>query len=298
MVEIVFLNGRFLPQAEAHLTLHDAGFVMGATVTDLCRTFHHQLYLWPEHLDRFARSCQAAQIYPSLSGDEIDAAARELVAHNARLLPSAQELALVVFCTPGPIGYYLGETGGVGDAPATFGMHTFPLPFARYRRLIRQGASLIVPHIRHVPHESIDPRIKQRSRLHWWLADREVHRQDPTALALLLDQDGHVTETAGANFLLVKNDTVLSPRRERILEGISLGVVRRLCAKMGITFEERSLTLYDCRTADEAMLASTPYCLAGVSHLQGVPLRFPGPMLQRLLQAWSDDVGMDIHPPV
>ena len=59
---IAYLNGRFLTLTEAHLTLHDAGFVWGATVTDLCRTFRSQPYRLADHLRRFRRSCELAYV--------------------------------------------------------------------------------------------------------------------------------------------------------------------------------------------------------------------------------------------
>src|SRR2546429_3043973 len=94
---LVFLGGRFLPQAQAALPLHDAGFVMGATVTDLCRTFHHKLYRWADHLARFARSCRLTDIRPPVGDAEITGLAEQLVRHNAALLSSEKDLALVLF---------------------------------------------------------------------------------------------------------------------------------------------------------------------------------------------------------
>ncbi len=148
---LAYLNGHWLPQSQASLPLHDAGFVMGATVSDLCRSIHHRLFRWQDHLARFRRGLQAAWIELSLSDEEITALAEKLVGHNAELLGSEQDLALVVFATPGPIGYYAGQAGGAGDGPATFGMHTFPLPLDRYRHFHEQGIHLVVSQIRHVP---------------------------------------------------------------------------------------------------------------------------------------------------
>jgi branched-subunit amino acid aminotransferase/4-amino-4-deoxychorismate lyase len=158
-----------------------------------------------------------------------------------------------------------------------------------------EGARLVVPAVRHVPAECVDPRIKQRSRLHWWLAQQEVQRVDPRASALLLDQHGHVTETAAANFLLVRDGTVYSPPSEAILGGVSLRVVRELCERLGIAFQERPLRLYDCLNADEAMLTNTPFCLAGVGRINGALLPWPGAVLRRLLEAWSEELGLDIE---
>jgi branched-chain amino acid aminotransferase len=292
---LAFINGRFLPQSQVALTLHDAGFVMGVTVSDLCRTFHHKLYRWADHLVRFALSCQCAHILPPRGDEEITGLAEELVRRNAALVRAEQELALVVFATPGPIGYYLGEEGGLGAGPATLGMHTFPLPFSRYRHWVEQGANLVVPRARQVPAASIDPGIKMRSRMHWWLADREARQVEPGAAALLLDVEGKVTETAGANVLVVREGKVLSPPSDSILKGISRRVVIELCGKLGIPFGEQPLTVHDLESAEEVLLASTPYCLVGVSRCNGRPLPWPGMVLRRLVQAWGDEVGLDIH---
>jgi branched-chain amino acid aminotransferase len=290
MEPLALLNGRLLPQSQAALALNDAGFVFGATVTDLCRTFRGVPYRWPEHLARFRRSGRATYLDVPYSDEQITAWAEQLVAHNA-----GPELALVLFATPGPVGYYLGQPGGAGDAPPTFGMHTFPLPFARYRGLVERGASLVVPPVRHVPAECVDPRIKQRSRMHWWLAEQQARRIEPGSQALLLDTSGCLTETAAANFLIVRDGVVISPPPDRILCGISLSIVEELCARLGIPFDFQPVGLDDALGADEAMLASTPYCLAGVSRINGQALPWPGPVMRRLIEAWSADVGVDIH---
>src|SRR5581483_11644341 len=292
---VVFYNDAFLPQSEARLSLHDAGLVLGATVTDLCRTFAGRLYRWQDHLDRFCNSCRHAQVFPALALEAITARAEELVAHNVKLLPAGQDLCLVLLATPGPIGYYLGEAGGAGDGPATFIMHTFPLPAARYRKLLTDGAALVVPNVRQVPAQCIDPRAKQRSRLHWWLADREARGIEPGAMALLQDLDGNLCETAAANFLLVHKRQVVSPPQHTILPGVSLGVLQELCGTLGISFCEKPLRLCDCFAAEEALLTSTPYCLAPVSRIQGHQLPCPGPTFRRLRDAWNDAVGLDIH---
>src|ERR1700722_12232028 len=114
---LAYLDGHFIPANQAALPLHNAGFVMGATVTDLCRTVRHELYRWADHLVRFGRSCQAVRIEPAVAANEMARLAHELVAHNVSFLQPEEDLALVLFATPGPIGYYAGLEGGVGDAP-------------------------------------------------------------------------------------------------------------------------------------------------------------------------------------
>lgn len=292
---LAYLNGRFLAQADAHLPLHDAGFVMGATVTDLTRTFRFRLFRFADHLVRFRQSCATAYIPLLLDDGQLTAIAERLVEHNRQLVSPEADLALLVFATPGVVGYYRGEPGGAGDAAPTLGMHTFPLPFARYRRLFEEGATLAISYVRHVPAASIDRRIKQRSRLHWWLADREVQARVPHASALLLDENGHVTETATANFLLVRDGKVLSPPATDILGGISLQVTRELCDRLGIYFDEKSLTVAECFAAEEALVSSTAYGLAPVSKLDQHTYPAPGPVARRLMAAWDEIAGLNIR---
>jgi len=231
-----------------------------------------------------------------------------LAAKNSGLLRPEEDLALVMFATPGPIGYYAssplaprGERGrGEGetnpeDSPPTLGMHTFPLPLSRYALLFRQGAHLVVPTTRQVPPSSVDPRIKHRSRLHWWIAGQEAQQTEKDAWALLLDTNGYVTETAAANFLIVKDGTVYTPPRPTILGGISLLTVEEICQEKGIPFQERAIKLKDCLEADEALLTGTAFCLAGVSRIGAASIPWPGKVLEKLQEAWNQRAGLDIR---
>ena len=127
------------------LAINDAGFVFGATVTDLCRTFRQQLFRLDSHLLRFRQSCELAPHPQPRNDNELAAIAQELVRHNAPLLDADHDLALCMFATPGELGYYLGRPGGAGDVPPTFVMYTYPFPFWRYVHLIREGARLVIP---------------------------------------------------------------------------------------------------------------------------------------------------------
>lgn len=292
---LAYFNGKFLPARELAIPIHDAGFVMGATVTDLVRTFHHRLFRLADHLARFRQSCERARIPQPVPDDELTRIAERLVEQNASSLPAEADLALVLLATPGPVGWYGGLPGSAGDGPPSLGMHSFPLPFARYRKLFTEGAHLAVSSVRHAPMDTLDPRIKMRSRIFWWIADREVQEREPGASALLLDHDGLVTETAAANLLVVQGGVVRTPSRYRVLNGVSLNVVEELCRELRIPFEERPLEIVDCQTAEEAMLSCTSYCLAPVRRIDGFDLRCPGPVFERLLQKWSEQVGLDIR---
>ncbi len=290
---VAFLNGQFLSFSEAKLPLYDAGLVLGATVTDFVRTFRRQLYRLQDHLERFCASCRLAEIPLNASVEVLTQIAEELVARNRLLLSPGQELALILIATPGAVPFYAGSQNSAVEP--TLAMHTAPLNLLGMASWFESGVHLVTPDVRAIPKSCIDPRIKHRSRLHWRLAQNAVSRTSPGALALLLDQEDLVTETAAANFCIVRGGAVVSSPLDSVLNGISLQVVRELCQERGIPFMEQPLTINDCTAADEAFLTNTSFCLAGVRRINAVDMTWPGPLSERILNAWSEKVGVDIR---
>ena len=294
----VYLRGEFVPASQAHISIYDFGIVLGATVTDLARTFHRKTYRMADHVRRFHESCKYARIAPPASEAETAGITEELVRRNAALLPAGGELGIVYFITPGESAVYAGSAAGSAALTPTFCVHTFPMPFELFARFFTEGVHVVTPSTRHVPPQCVDPKIKNRSRLHWWLAEQEAHLVDARAVPLALDLDGNLTETSGANFLLVKNGVVLSPTPRNILLGISRQVVMELCGKLGIRFEQRDLQVHDAITADEAFVTTTPYAMVPVTRVNGLPVgagKPGGPVFERILAAWSAEVGLDIR---
>jgi branched-subunit amino acid aminotransferase/4-amino-4-deoxychorismate lyase len=161
---------------------------------------------------------------------------------------------------------------------------------------MQYGARLVTPVVRHVPPRCYTPHIKHRSRLHFYLAEREARLRDPEAWALLLDLKGKVTETNGANFLIVERGAIVSPTTRNILPGVSRNVVIEIAEKLGIPFAEHDFSVSAAMNADEAFLTSTPYCIMPVTSIDGraVGNGKPGPVFQRLLESWTEEVGVDI----
>ncbi len=293
---IVFLGGKYVPADEASINIYDHGIVLGATATEFTRTFSKKLYRLDDHLTRLYESLKYMRLDPGLTIDEMREATLRVAAHNAELLPEDGELALVHFVTPGAVEAYAGSAAaGIPKPTPTVCIHTFPLLFWMWQRLFQEGAHVVTPSIRHVPPQCIEPKMKHRSRMNWYLADGETHLVDPKAITLLLDLDGNVTESSGANFLIAKDEKIISPTSRNILRGISRKTVMELCGELGISFVERDLQVHDVVNADEAFLCTTPYCLAPVTRINGIPIGDGiGPMFHKLIGAWSEKVGLDI----
>jgi branched-chain amino acid aminotransferase len=294
---LVFLNGNMVPASEAHIAIYDAGIVLGATVTEMTRTFRGELFRLEDHIDRLFRSLKYTRMEIGCSKQELCSISRELVAHNMKIADPADEIGLIHFVTAGEFPVYAGSAAGGARTTPTVCAHTFPMPFEFWVEKVQSGAHLVTPSIRHVPPQCYDPKMKYRSRMHYYLADKEAQLVAPDASALLLDLDGNVTETSGANFLMVERDTIVSPTTVNTLPGISRATVIELAAKLGIRFIEKDIQVHSVINADEAFLATTPYCLLPVTKLNGVAVGDgrPGPMYRRLMAAWSELVGIDIE---
>ncbi len=133
--------------------------------------------------------------------------------------------------------------------------------------------------------------------MHFYLADREAASKQPGARAILLDQEGFIAEATTANVVVFrKGEGLISPPREHVLFGVSLGVVEGLAARIGVPFVARRLTVEEFRSADEAMLASTSICLLPIVECDGQTIGdgTPGPIYRELLSTWSEMVGVDI----
>jgi branched-chain amino acid aminotransferase len=287
---IAYLNGRFLPRAELTLSFADAGFVSGATVTDFCRTYRQHLFRWPDHCQRFRHDCAALGIHLEISDTDWTTAAERLVEAHAPTIRDTDDLALLCFATPGPLAYL---SGANENGPPTFGMHTIDLPIPRYRRFFLDGVMLVdvgpPPEARFLP-----TTVKHRSRLHWWLAEREVQQMHPGAIPVFMNPTLGSADTAIGAVLSVIGDRVIASPVGSVLESISLRVIEEICPRLGLRFERGPFV-----PGEEALLAGSGFGVAGVKRIVGRDgvrdYAWPGRVYREMLAAWSDLVGMNIE---
>ena len=293
---VVFLSGQLLPASQAKLNIYDLGIVLGATVTEMTRTFRKQPFRLEDHVDRLMRSLKYTRLDTGMSREDFLSATRQVIKHNAALLPDDEELGVVHFVTPGETPFYAGSAAGTARTTPTVCIHSFTLPFEFWAAKLETGMHLVTPSIRHVPPQCYDPKMKYRSRMHYYLADKEAQLGDPNAVALLLDLDGNVTETSGANFFIVERGMLVSPTLRNTLPGVSRATAIELAGKLGIPVVERDFQVFNVINADEAFLSSTPFCLMPVTKINGVTIADgqPGPVLKKLQMAWSERVGIDV----
>ncbi|MES2792711.1 MAG: aminotransferase class IV [Planctomycetota bacterium] len=272
---LAWLNGQFISWSQAKLPVTDMGLVHGASVTEMTRSFRQTWFRLDDHLRRLETSLRTAGWKIPYALPELSIIADKLLAHNAKLLPPGHELGLIQFVTAGQNLTYLGAARREECQRPTVCCHTFPLPSELWAAKYEAGQHLLIPTIRQVPGECLSPAMKHRSRL---------------------DGKGDLTETSGGNFFLVKDGSIVTPRPKSILGGISRYVVFLLAEELKIPVLVTDIQPLEVRRASEAFTSSTPYCLLPVTRFEGQTVGDgrPGPIFQRLLQAWGQQVGCDI----
>src|SRR5690349_3794047 len=98
---LVYLCGQFIPASQAGLKIYDSGVVMGATVTEMTRTFRHQPFRLEDHLARLYRSLKYTRMEIGLSPAELTSISHKILAFNAALIQPEEELGLIHFVTAG-----------------------------------------------------------------------------------------------------------------------------------------------------------------------------------------------------
>lgn len=290
---IAYVHGKFVPAATAAVSIADAGFVLGATVSEQLRTFNGRIFRLPQHLARLRHSLEIVDVDPGLSNDELTEIAERVVKENRANLEDGDDLGLAILVTPGTYTNLV----SIADHGPTVIVHTYPLAFHLWANKYIHGESLVTPDIRQVPNSCWPAALKCRSRMHYYLADRAAGKTSPGSRALLLDQNGNVSETATANIVLYReNEGLVAPPSDDVLPGISLAYARDLAAEQGWPYRERPLSVEDVIASDEVLVTSTPNCILPVTSLNGRVIGGgqPGRVFKQLLDAWSAAVGVNI----
>ncbi len=291
---VVYLNGEIIPDSQAKISIHDQGFVLGDAVFDTTRTFGGKIFKLKEHLDRFYRSLRYMRIDPGMTKEQMADLTMQVLEANLPLLEENGDYWVTQRVTRGVRVYDHPSSAGLKP---TVLIECQPLPFAARAKYYRDGLPVIIPSVRRTPPECMSPRAKVHNYINLVQADLEVKSRNPDAWAILLDINGNIAEGIGSNFFIVRDGTVITPREQYVLGGISRETVLELARDLRIEAKEADIDLFDAYNADEAFVTSTSFCICPVSSVNGAIIgtgTIPGPVTGRLLKAYSDLVGIDI----
>ncbi len=295
---VVFFNGEFVHESEAKISIYDSALMFGDMVFEMTRSFHKVQFKLEDHVDRLLVGTRILRIPLQMTRDEIIAACLETVEANEHLFSDDDEHRLMIDVSRGLLGIYE-EVDGLTPGPNVI-IADFPLRWtvAGMGRLFDDGINAVITSQRAIPASLMDPKIKNRSRIFYLMANIEAAQvAGDRNWALLLDTDGFVAEGTGDNFFIIKDGTVISPEGRNILRGISRSyIMEEICPKLGIPVVERNIEPYDVYTADEAFMTGTPFCALPVTSLNGLPIGsgHVGPIFGQIMATWSRNVGIDI----
>ncbi len=294
MTRQVYLSGRMVAEQDARISIFDSAVLLGDTVTESTRTFGHRPFKLEQHIARLFKSLKVTRIDPGLTADEMLRVTREVLEANLIQVSPADDCWLVHNISrgvsiPGP-----DPTRQIGSA--TVMIYTLPMDLRGWANFYRDGCHAVTAMSRIIPSQSLDARIKNRSRMAYTLAEMEVKLVDPQAQSVILDIHGNVAENKGGNIFLVADGVLKTPGTGNCLAGISRETVIELAEQLGITVQPCDLQPYDLYTAEEVFFTSTPYCIMPATRFNGLPIGDGtiGELTRQLLAAWSELVGIDI----
>ena len=276
MPDLAFVNGRFLPLADAMVSIEDRGFQFGDGVYEVIRTYGARPFELDAHLERLDRSVGALELRQPYSRRQW----REYVLEGIR--QSAHREAKV----------YLQITRGVAPRDHAYDAHLSPTVVMTFRELRPLEHSIQVAGVESITIEDLRwgrCDIKSLNLLPNVLARQQAKRSN--VFEAILVRDGEVTEGAVSNVMVVQQGTVTTPPEgPRILSGVTRAVVLDLARREGLSVRERNVPQSDLYEAEEVFLTGTTVEVLGVVRVDGMTIGGgkPGPITQRLARQFAE----------
>ena len=272
----IWLDGRFVPVAEANINVFSHGLLYGDGVFEGIRIYHGRIFECKAHMHRFMLSLKAIRLEIPWTEKQIVDAMREAM----KLNKSENGYIRLVACR------------GVG----TLGIHPFrcaaPSVFVIAANIqmydaemYEKGMKVVTAATTRNHPNAMSPRIKSLNYLNNILAKLEAI--DAGCLeAVMLNHEGYVAECTGDNLFIVNKGRLQTPDSHcGILEGITRGLIMRLARKRDIPVEETVLTRQDLYFADEMFITGTGAEVCPVTEIdkRSIADGKPGPITKRLI---------------
>ena len=274
---VIYIDGKFYPKSEAKISVYDHGFLYGDGVFEGIRVYDGYVFKLEEHLTRLYNSAKSITLRIPLSKDELRGVVLEAVRKNGF---KDAYIRLVV-------------SRGFGD----LGLNPVKCPKASiivivdYLPPLYEGinATAIVAATRRNNADALDPQIKSLNYLNNILAKMEANRAGVDE-AIMLNQRGTVCEGTSDNLFIVKNGVIITPPlSDGALDGITRDTVLELARELKIPVQERSMTVHEVMSADEAFLTGTAAEIGPLVEVNGQKIGTgePGPIWRILATAFK-----------
>lgn len=272
---LVFLNGQFVPEDRAVVSVFDRSFLYGDGLFEAVLVCRGKPFRWPQHLERLHRGAEFLGLKLPFADDALGKFAEELIAVNA--LPDGL-LRLTLSRGVGVRGY----SPKGADRP-TLVMSLHPLPSgpepARGWRLLTSS--------RRLPAGESLAQYKTANKLAQILARAEADAVGADE-ALLLNTDGFVVEGASSNLFWVQSGVVCTPHMTSgVLAGVTRAVVLDLCRELALPTQESTVTPEALHETAGVFLTLSSFGVMPAAELDGLPLA-ESPLVEKLRRAYGE----------
>jgi branched-chain amino acid aminotransferase len=273
-----FIDGRFVPVAEARVPILDWGFLRSDATYDVAHVWRGGFFRLEDHLDRFARGMERLRMRVPYVRQEI----REILMECVRL-SGLRDAYVEVVCTRG-----VPPPGSRDPRDCENSLFAFAVPFVWIADAEKQerGLDAVIGCVRRIQPEAVDPTVKNYHWLDLVAGLYEAYDRGGETV-ILTDSEDNVVEGPGFNVFAVKDGKISTPFRG-VLEGITRRTVVELAAGHGIPLEARGVPAGEVREADEVFVTSTAGGIMPVTKVDGEPVGdgTPGPVTLRLRDAY------------
>ncbi|MDI9610837.1 MAG: branched-chain-amino-acid transaminase [Archaeoglobales archaeon] len=276
---LIYLDGKFVSESEAKISVFDHGFLYGDGVFEGIRAYDGKVFRLREHIDRLYDSARAINLEIPLSKEEFEKIIIETLRRNN--LRDAYIRPIV--------------SRGIGDLgldPRKCKKPTVIVitkPWGKlYGDLYSKGLKAITVAIRRNSFDALPPNIKSLNYLNNVLAKIEANVKGGDE-AIFLDRNGYISEGSGDNIFVVKKSKITTPPTINNLRGITRDVVIEIINRLGIPFSEANLGLYDLYTADEVFVTGTAAEVAPIVEIDGriIGDGKPGKITKRIMEEFE-----------
>ncbi len=280
MSRTVYVNGEYLPETEAKVSIFDRGFLFADGVYEVTSVLDGKLVDFDGHAVRLERSLNELDMAHPISKEDLLEVHRELVRLNeieegliylqiTRGAPEDRDFAFPSEDTPQTVVLFTQNKPGLADSPASkTGIKVISVDDLRWGRRDIKTVQLLYPSLGKMM-------AKKAGADDAWMV-----------------QDGYVTEGTSNNAYIVKGGKIITRALSNdILHGITRAAVLRFAQEAQMEVEERSFTIEEAKAADEAFFTSASAFVMPVVEIDGASLGTgaPGPVSTRLREIYLDE---------
>jgi branched-chain amino acid aminotransferase len=280
---IVFLNGRFVLEEQALVSVFDRSFLYGDGLFETMRVFQGKPFRWAQHLERLGRGAQFLKIELSFSPAALRGFATELIARNGM---AEALLRLTLSRGVGRRGY---SPQGAEQPSLIMSLHPAPPIDLENPPRWRLATSTF-----RLPANEPLAQFKTCNKLPQVLARAEADHAGADE-ALLLNTEGRVVEASSGNlFWLEAGAVCTSPLAGGILPGVTRAVVLELCPKLELKVHEANITPEELLRTEGVFLSLSSVGIVEAVSLDGQPLRLSS-AVERIRKAYAELCATEIE---